>query len=213
MEFQSTARSARAATVYITQNLPSRYARIGGRNPQDQADAIIGNFQTKIFHANSDHRTNQWAAETIGRAMQRRFSRNWSASASEQTSDGTSGNWGVQEGKSRGKSWGSSGGGSYSDQGNVSYSFSVNSGGQNGTSKSRSRGGGWSSGNSTGHSDSEGCGWSEQMDFMIQPADFANRLRQGGPRNNFRVTGILLQANRVFSRTGTCWMPVAFNQR
>jgi len=214
LEFQSTARSARAASVYITQNLPSLYARIGGRNPQDQTDAIIGNFQTKIFHANSDHRTNQWAAETIGRAMQRRFNRNWSASDSEQTSDGLSGNWGVQESKNKGSSWGVSSGFSYSGPGGpVTYSYSGNSGGQRGKSTSRSRGGGWSSGSSSGHSDSQGAGWSEQMDFVIQPADFSNRLRQGGPRNHFRVTGVLLQANRIFTRTGTCWTPVAFDQR
>ena len=213
LEFQSTARSALAASVYITQNLPSLYARIGGRNPQDQADAIIGNFQTKIFHANSDHRTNQWAADTIGRAMQRRFNRNWSESESAQTSSNQNRNWGVQDGESRGRNWGSSGGGSYSDSGHYSGSFSVSSGRQTGTSKSRSRGGGWSHGESSGRSDSEGGGWSEQMDYVIQPADFANRLRQGGPRNDFIVTGILLQANRVFSRTGTCWTPVAFQQQ
>lgn len=213
VEFQSTARSARAATVYITQNLPSLYARIGGRNPQDQADALIGNFQTKIFHANSDHRTNQWAADTIGKAMQRRHSANWSASESQQYSEGYNGNWSVQSGKSWGSNSGSTGSVSASDNGSASYSYGLSSGSQKGGSKSRSRGGGWNAGTSDGHSDSRGGGWSEQMDYLIQPADFASGLRQGGPRNDFVVSGILLQANRVFSRTGCCWTPVAFKQR
>ncbi len=106
MEFQSTARSARAATVYITQNLPSLYARIGGRHPQDVADALIGNFQTKIFHSNTDHRTNQWAADMIGRELKRRGSANWSEGQSAQTSYGKNGSWGVQRGRSEGRELG-----------------------------------------------------------------------------------------------------------
>jgi type IV secretory pathway TraG/TraD family ATPase VirD4 len=213
MEFLSTARSARAATVYITQNLPSLYASIGGAHPQDRVDALVGNFQTKIFHANTCHRTNQWAADMIGKAVQRRYSNNWSASNSAQRQHGTTGSWGTQEGESGGRNRGSSAGFSYSDPGGpISVNYSANSGSQSGTSSSRSKGGGWSRGSSNSYSESDGGGWSEQVDYVVQPADFANRLRQGGPRNHFFVTGVVLQANRAFSRTGTCWTPVAFHQ-
>jgi hypothetical protein len=214
MEFLSTARSARAATVLITQNLPTLYASIGGRHPVDRVDAMLGNYQTKIFHANSDHRTNTWAADAIGRAMQRRQSRNWSEGASGQASSGRNGSWGVQEGESSGQSWGSSTGFSYNGAGDaISINHSTNRGGQSGTSSSRTSGGGWSTGTSYGHSTNTGGGWSEQMDYVIQPSDFANKLRQGGQRNNFMVDAVFFQANRVFSRTGSCWTPISFRQK
>jgi hypothetical protein len=211
-EFMSTARSARAAAVYATQNLPSLYSAIGGRNAQDQIDALVGLTQTRIFHASIDSRTNQWAAETIGKAMQRRRSRNWSHSDSSQTSHNTGQSWGTQTGTSRGRNYGSSVNFNFGN-GTTSGSYGTSAGQQNGSSESSSEGGNWSSGTSNGHSDSDGGGWSENMDYVIQPGDFANRLRQGGERNGYLVTGILLQANRVFSRTGACWTPVAFKQR
>ncbi|MBV8979146.1 MAG: type IV secretion system DNA-binding domain-containing protein [Alphaproteobacteria bacterium] len=216
LEFQSTARSARAATVYITQNLPSLYARLGGRNPHDQADAIIGNFQTKILHANTDNRTNQWAAEMIGREIKHRRSSNWSHGQNAQVNQGRNWNWGTQEGESEGETWGRSWGWSYSgniDHGQMSFSSSVNRGGQKSESRSRSTGVGVSTGSSIGSSDSEGGGVSEQMDYRLQPSFFANGLRQGGERNNYFVSAVFLQANRIFFRTGTCWTPVVFKQR
>ncbi len=68
--FQSTARSSRACTVYLTQNLPSYHATFSGANSRAEADAFLGNLQTKIFHANGDPTTNNWAAESIGRIRQ-----------------------------------------------------------------------------------------------------------------------------------------------
>lgn len=68
--FQSTARSSRACTVYLTQNLPSYHAVFGGANSKSEVDAFLGNLQTKIFHANGDPTTNNWAADSIGRTRQ-----------------------------------------------------------------------------------------------------------------------------------------------
>lgn len=65
--FQAVARSARACTVYLTQNI-SNYYSVLGAHARDEAHAMLGNLQTKIFHANSDHPTNQYAAEIIGQA-------------------------------------------------------------------------------------------------------------------------------------------------
>lgn len=73
MQFQATARSTRACTVYLTQNLPNYYAEMGGgMQSKYKVDSLIGNLQTKIWHANSDPMTNENAAETIGRSWQTR---------------------------------------------------------------------------------------------------------------------------------------------
>lgn len=75
MQFQATARSSRACTVYLTQNLPNYYAEMGGgAQSKYKVDSLIGNLQTKIWHANSDPITNENAAETIGRSWQVRHS-------------------------------------------------------------------------------------------------------------------------------------------
>ncbi len=68
--FQSTARSSRACTVYLTQNLPSYQSAFGGGNSKSDAESFLGNLQTKIFHANGDPVTNKWAADSIGKARQ-----------------------------------------------------------------------------------------------------------------------------------------------
>lgn len=72
--FQSTARASRACTVYLTQNLPSYFATFSGANARAEVEAFIGNLQTKIFHANGDPTTNNWAADSIGRTRQMRYS-------------------------------------------------------------------------------------------------------------------------------------------
>ncbi|KAB2879774.1 TraM recognition domain-containing protein [bacterium] len=72
MHFQATARSSMACTVYITQNLPNYYAELGGENEKHRVDSLVGNLQTKIFHANSDPLTNEKAAEIIGKSWQNR---------------------------------------------------------------------------------------------------------------------------------------------
>ncbi len=68
--FQSTARSSRACTVYLTQNLPSYFSAFGGANSRSDAESFLGNLQTKMFHANGDPTTNNWAADSIGRTRQ-----------------------------------------------------------------------------------------------------------------------------------------------
>jgi type IV secretory pathway TraG/TraD family ATPase VirD4 len=70
--FQTTARSARACTVYLTQNLPNYFHALGGDRGRDQVHALLGNLQTKLFHANNDPETNRWAAELFGQTWQYR---------------------------------------------------------------------------------------------------------------------------------------------
>lgn len=67
--FQTTARSSKACTVFISQNISNYYSAIGGSNPRPKIDSLLGNLGTKIFHANNDAVTNEWAAKTIGKAF------------------------------------------------------------------------------------------------------------------------------------------------
>lgn len=61
---QAVARSARLCTVYLSQNINNYYAVLGSR-AESAANALLGNFQTKVFHANTDHATNTYAANII----------------------------------------------------------------------------------------------------------------------------------------------------
>jgi hypothetical protein len=69
--FQSTCRSARVATVMLSQNISNFYAVLGGEQAgKAKADSLFGNLNLKIFHMNGDSVTNTWAAELIGRSRQ-----------------------------------------------------------------------------------------------------------------------------------------------
>ncbi len=70
-QFQSTARSSRVATVYLTQNISNYYAMLGGdETGKAGVDSLMANMNTKILHANGDSVTNTWCAEMIGRSRQ-----------------------------------------------------------------------------------------------------------------------------------------------
>jgi hypothetical protein len=79
--FQTTARSSRACTVYLTQNIPNLYGAFGGERGKAQVDSLLGNLGTRIFHQNSDKTTNEWAADTIARVLQYRAGANTGTSA------------------------------------------------------------------------------------------------------------------------------------
>ena len=72
MDFQLTARSSRAANVILTQSISTFYAAMGGdgQKAKAQVDSLFGNLNLKIFHANADAVTNQWASDMIGRTRQ-----------------------------------------------------------------------------------------------------------------------------------------------
>lgn len=71
LAYQLTARSKCAATVYLTQNLPNYYAMLKGADNRSIADSLVGNLQTKIFHANGDPTTNSWAQGLFGDSVTR----------------------------------------------------------------------------------------------------------------------------------------------
>lgn len=64
--YQATARSSKIATLYISQNIPNYYASMGGFSPENRVKSFLGTLATKIFHANADTQTNQYASELIG---------------------------------------------------------------------------------------------------------------------------------------------------
>ena len=64
--FQATARESLAITVYITQSLPSIIGAFGTENPENRAKSMIANLGLKVFCANSDYDTNEFASQMIG---------------------------------------------------------------------------------------------------------------------------------------------------
>ncbi len=79
--FLSTARSAKVATVYLTQDVSGYYEALG--HGTAGADTLLANFQTKIFHQNTDPKTNQYAAESCARSFQERTSTSFGMGAGE----------------------------------------------------------------------------------------------------------------------------------
>ena len=68
--FLTTARSSRAVTVYLSQNISNYLAVMGaGQEGKAKVDSLMGNLSTKIFHANSDAETNEYASRLIGQAI------------------------------------------------------------------------------------------------------------------------------------------------
>ncbi len=180
-EFQSTCRGSRACTVFLSQSLPTYYARIGGDGGRDRVHHLLGNFATKIFHSNACPETNEWAARTIGRALQNRasYSENVGSGTSVGMNRGGSTNQGITHGSSHNHGPGGSSGGSSSG---ASYGSGENWGDNRGRSTSYG----------------ETRGYSEQMDYLIEPAKFGSLLETGGPANNNRVSAIWYQAGRSF---------------
>jgi hypothetical protein len=65
--FLTTARSSRTSTVYLSQNISNYFAVMGsGHDAKSRVDSLMGNLSTKIFHANSDAETNEYASRLIG---------------------------------------------------------------------------------------------------------------------------------------------------
>lgn len=85
MEFQTTARSSRVATVYLTQNISTLLAAFGGDQARALTDSLLGNLQTKIWCANGDPVTNEWAANVIGRSPQFFINANQSSNTADWT--------------------------------------------------------------------------------------------------------------------------------
>ena len=64
--FATTARSSLTSIVYLTQNINNYYAAMGNESPEARTKSLLGNLTTKIYHANSDFETNEYASKAIG---------------------------------------------------------------------------------------------------------------------------------------------------
>lgn len=78
--FQQTARSNKVATVYLTQNISNYHVALAGKAGNAATDSLVGNFQTKIFHANGDPVTNEWAERLFAHERKTLQGVNWGTS-------------------------------------------------------------------------------------------------------------------------------------
>jgi hypothetical protein len=187
--------------VYLTQSLPTYFAKIGGDNPRDAAQALVGKFATQVFFSNSCAETNDYAARTIGKVMKRHA--NYNAGMSQSVNSGMSS--GESENRGRNSNYGSSSSRSHQAHGHsTSSNFSAgnNTGG----------GSNWGSNRGESKSDSESHGYSESMEYVIEPGDFARILKTGGKPNNNLVTAVWFQSGRIFRATGENTILETFKQ-
>jgi hypothetical protein len=71
--FQDTARSSRVSRVILSQNVHNFYKQLG-QGGEHAADSVFANLNTKIFHANTDPKTNQYASSLFGTETRMRAS-------------------------------------------------------------------------------------------------------------------------------------------
>lgn len=95
----------------------------------------------------------------------------------------------------------------WSDQVGDSYNHGSSS---NGKETSHNQGFGYT--RSETRSGGQSLGWSEQMDYLVQPGEFT-RLRKGGKVNRRQVDAIIFQNGTKFRLTGQTYLPVTFRQK
>jgi len=151
--FQTTARSSRCCTVYLTQNINNYFTAYSGESGEAQVKSLLGNLATHIVHCLGDSDTAEYMATLIGHSKQ------WfsNGSISHQPFDMTAEFFGQRSSQASG-------------------------------------------------------GYSEQMDFEVQPAELV-RLATGGPKNNFLVLALIWRGGQPFSSTGRCYLWTSFDQR
>jgi len=222
-EFQSTARSSRACSVYMTQSIPALREAVKSTTPTENVDALLNNFQTTIIHTIKDPTTQEWAANLIGKGIQ------WRYTESHGVSHGST--WGQSQGSNKGWSWGKSSNTSHGSSSQGNSGSSSTSGMQSSNSNSWGRGWGRSSQTSHGVTDSssggsnhsenhggshganEGVSRAQTMDYLVQPSFFGTALRMGGARNNFLVDGVIMQGGRTWQHNNATWLVCTFPQK
>jgi hypothetical protein len=194
--FLSTCRSSRACVVYLTQNLPAYYGRLGN-DKTAVVDGLVGKFANQVFHQNACNRTNNFASDLIGRSVQMRRNSN--------ETYGTSRNRGMNDGEN------------YSE--GVSSSSTVSGDGHGGTTTSFTSGTTSSVGANSGRTvgigsnESESRGESETMEKIIEPNFFTNGLRSGGAQHGNKVTAIWFKVGARFNASeGAPYLLATFKQ-
>lgn len=85
-KFQSLSRSARVATLAMTQNLNAIYVAMGSKNPESKAKNLLGNYTTTIFASNMDADTNEYASKKILKDRKLKVSSNRTDKTKSETS-------------------------------------------------------------------------------------------------------------------------------
>lgn len=85
--FLSTCRGSRCAVVYLTQSLPTYVAQLG-KDKEAAVDGFVGKFNTKVFHLNACPKTNQYAADLIGKGLKLHKSSSRTVTSGIQTNRG-----------------------------------------------------------------------------------------------------------------------------
>jgi len=176
--FQSTARSYRASTVYMTQSISAYKDAIGGTNAHDTVMSLLGNLRTHIFHQTSSADTQKYAAEMIGKGLLWRENIGESDTQGEGTSDTLS------ESDSTSKS--DSGG---------NFLLGLVKGMQSGWSESDTYGTSTSRGTSYNSAKTQTRGASQQKDYLLDPSYFNTALRTGGEPCGCVVDGVVIAPN------------------
>ena len=200
-EFMSMCRDSKCCVTYLTQSLPTYYAKMGGDNPRDAAHALVGKFMTHIYHSNACPDTNEYASRMIGKVTTRRG--NYSSGTSQSTNTGMTS--GASENRGSSSNSGHSLGHGSGQSGN-NHNYNFGSGSNSGT------GSNWGENRGRGTSENVSRGYSEAMEAAIEPGDFARVLTNGGRQNRNQVTGIWFQGGRTFKASGSNFTLEAFQQ-
>ncbi len=72
--FQTTARSSKICSVYLTQNLSNYLAFVNSDREEATVNSFLSVLQTKFFHCQSDVRTNDYFVSLVGKTYQSRNS-------------------------------------------------------------------------------------------------------------------------------------------
>ena len=185
-EFLSLCRGSKCCVTYLTQSLPNYYVKMTGNDPRDAAHSLVGKFNTHIYHSNACTETNEYASRMIGKVLTRRanYSRGNSDSYTSGLSQGSSETSGTSS--SHGSSSSTSPGGG------------TTSGSNSSSGHSSSTGSNWGMNQSRGTSSNTSRGYTESMEYAVEPGDFARILRTGGKANGNLVTGVWFQSGRIF---------------
>ena len=188
--FQSTARSYRASTVYLTQSINAYKDAIGGANAHDTVMSLLGNLRTHIFHQTASPDTQNYAAEMVGKGLV------WRENIGESHSEGGGTSESVSESNNT----------SHTDSGG-NYLFGIAKGMQTGWSQNDTYGTSTSQSTSYNASRGHSRGASQQKDYLLEPSYFKSALRTGGPPNGNVVDGVVIAPNLP------PWLHVHFPQR
>ena len=195
VKFQSTARSSRVSTIYATQSLDAYHDTLGGSaRAKTATTAFLANFRTQIFHANNSESTNLYASTMIGKTLlwRRNSSRNKNMSESDTLT--------VSDGYSK----------AVSDS--VSHAIGVMPSlfkeRQHTQGVTDTQTGGTSEGKTKQFGEGITEGGSEQKDFRLDPDVFANELRSGSAKNDYKVDAVLVSPDIPLP-----YLPVTFLQK